>query len=86
MGGFVWSEAALVAMGGVALGAVGAAVLAEILVKMLTGVFDPPPASLSVPWGYLAVLTAVALGAVAIASTVTIRSARRPALIVLRDL
>ena len=86
MGGFVWSEAALVAMGGVALGAVGAAVLAEMLVKVLTGVFGPPPASLSVPWGYLAVLTAVALGAVAIASTVTIRSARRPALTVLRDL
>ena len=99
IGGFVWSEAAFVAMGGIALGAVGAAVLAEMLVKVLmaqamgipvplvlTGVFAPPPASLSVPWGYLAALAAVALGAVVIASTVTIRSARRPALTVLRDL
>jgi putative ABC transport system permease protein len=31
-----------------------------MLVKMLTGVFDPPPASLSVPWFYLVVLISAA--------------------------
>ena len=35
-----------------------------MLVKVLTGVFDPPPDALAVPWGYLAAVVALALGAV----------------------
>ena len=36
-----------------------------MLVKVLTGVFDPPPDALAVPWGYLAALAAVGVAAVA---------------------
>jgi len=40
-----------------------------MLVAVLSGVFDPPPATIDVPWGYLAATTALtplALGAAAI--------------------
>src|SRR5207245_10971173 len=53
LGGFVWSEAAFVAIGGLALGALSGWWIAQVIVKILTGVFDPPPEHLSVPWGYL---------------------------------
>ncbi|MER8386576.1 hypothetical protein NKH14_13820 [Mesorhizobium sp. M1380] len=43
-----------------------------MLVKLLTGVFDPPPESLSVPWAYLGVV----LGLVAASVVAAIRSAR----------
>ncbi len=86
IGSFVWSEATYVTIGGLVLGALGGWVLAEMLVKVLTGVFDPPPSVLAVPWGYLATVAAVALGAVGIAGAIAVRSARRPAVTVLRDL
>ncbi len=73
-------------LGGLALGAAGATVLALMLVKVLTGVFDPPPTSLAVPWGYLAGVAAVATIAVLVAGAAAIRSVRRPAVSVLRDL
>jgi hypothetical protein len=34
-------------------------------VKVLSGVFDPPPAQLAVPWVYLAAISTVALAGVA---------------------
>ena len=46
LGGFVWSEAGFVGIGGALLGALGGWALSEMLVKVLTGVFDPPPAQL----------------------------------------
>jgi putative ABC transport system permease protein len=55
-------------------------------VKVLTGVFDPPPAHLSVPWAYLGVVAALAVAGLALAALATIRAARRPPLTVLRDL
>jgi putative ABC transport system permease protein len=57
-----------------------------MLVKVLTGVFDPPPDVLSVPWAYLAAVIALTLGAVVAAGTVTLRTLRRPAIEELRDL
>jgi putative ABC transport system permease protein len=86
LGGFVWSEAAFVTLGGLAAGALTGWVLAEMLVKVLTGVFDPPPAALSVPWGYLAVVAGVAIGAVSLAGMLTIQRAQRVPVTVLRDL
>ena len=41
LGAFVWSEAAFVALGGTALGALAGWGLAQVIVKILTGVFDP---------------------------------------------
>jgi putative ABC transport system permease protein len=86
LGGFVWSEATFVAIGGTLLGAVAGWGIALVIVRILTGVFDPPPERLSVPWPYLA-LVATAIGlSVAAAGAATIRAADRPAISTLRDL
>jgi putative ABC transport system permease protein len=86
LGGFVWSESVFVTVGGLALGAVIATAVSDMLVKVLTGVFDPPPDMLSVPWGYLAAVTALACASVAAAGAVTLRALHRPAIEELRDL
>ena len=86
LGAFAWSEASVVTLGGLALGAVIAAGLSIVLVKVLTGVFDPPPDSLSVPWGYLGAVTAIAVAAVVGVTAVVLRVLRRPRVDTLRDL
>lgn len=86
LGGFVWTESAfVVGLGGI-LGVAIATGLTWMLVKVLTGVFDPPPDALAVPWGYLGAVAGVAWAAVAAAGAVTLRALRRPALEELRDL
>lgn len=86
LGGFVWSEAAFVTTGGLLAGTIAGWALAAMLVKVLTGVFDPPPAALSVPWGYLAIVAAVTITAVTVAALTTISQARRAPMTVLREL
>ena len=49
LGGFIWAEAAFVTLGGLFTGAIAGWALAVMLVKVLAGVFDPPPATLAVP-------------------------------------
>jgi len=83
---FVWAEAGVVAIGGLVAGAAGGWALSHMLVKVLTGVFDPPPAALAVPWRYLGGVGAVALVAVTIAATSCVRAASRPSIRLLRDL
>ena len=58
--------------------------LSYLLVKVLTGVFDPPPTGLTVPWGYLTVLVACTVAAVGLAAIVVIEGARRQARTLLR--
>jgi putative ABC transport system permease protein len=86
LGGFIWTETAFVTAGGVVLGSAAAAGITYMLVKLLTGVFDPPPAHPAVPWLYLAEVGAIALLAVAAAGVSTLRALRRPPLETLRDL
>jgi putative ABC transport system permease protein len=86
LGGFVWTESAFVTGAGVILGIAIAAAITELLVKVLTGVFDPPPDALTVPWGYLGVVIALVVGAVGAAGALTLRVLRRPAIEELRDL
>jgi len=43
LGAFVWGESAFVTGGGLLLGAAIAVVITALLVKVLTGVFDPRP-------------------------------------------
>lgn len=86
LGGFIWTETAFVTIGGLVLGAAGASWLTWMLVKLLTGVFDPPPTSPAVPWTYLVVLAVVMLIAVVSAGACALRSLRRPGLEGLRDL
>jgi putative ABC transport system permease protein len=57
-----------------------------MLVKVLSGVFDPPPAHLSVPWAYLGGVAGVPILGLVGAGLAAIRSARRPPLTILREL
>jgi putative ABC transport system permease protein len=86
LAGFVWTEAIFVSVGGLLLGALTGWVLAQMLVKVLTGVFDPPPAALSVPWAYLALVAVIAAVAVATAAMATVKSASRVSAAALREL
>jgi putative ABC transport system permease protein len=55
-------------------------------VKILTGVFDPPPEGLFAPWSYLALVAAAIAASVVVAALLAVRAARSPALEVIRDL
>jgi putative ABC transport system permease protein len=86
LAGFVVGEAAVTVGLGLALGAAISWALSTMLVKILTGVFDPPPAHLAVPWSYLTtvvVVTVLAIGAVVAA---VVRTAHRPAIAALREM
>jgi putative ABC transport system permease protein len=77
IGAFVWSEAALVLLAGLALAAVLGVLLAAMLVAMLQHVFDPPPDHLSIPWAYLGELAGAAAAMTALAALITARRLRR---------
>jgi putative ABC transport system permease protein len=72
------SEALVLGGAGLGAGAATGWVLAEMLVAVLTGVFDPPPATIAVPWAYLGVVTVLVVGALAVATAVATRPAGRP--------
>jgi putative ABC transport system permease protein len=71
---FLWAEAVVVVAGGLAAGALAGWALSEMLVAVLSGVFDPPPAALRVPAAYLGSAAAVAV--VAVAAVVLVFSRR----------
>ncbi|HEY0487271.1 MAG TPA: ABC transporter permease [Mycobacteriales bacterium] len=85
LGGFVVGEAVVTVGLGLVLGAVSSWALSTMLVKILTGVFDPPPAHLAVPWAYLAAVVAVTVAAIAGVVAAVVRAAHRPAIAVLRE-
>jgi putative ABC transport system permease protein len=86
LGGFVWGESIFVTGGGLILGAAMAAALSSTLIDVLTGVFDPPPDVLSIPWGYLIAVAGAVIVTVVLAGALTLRALRRPAIEELRDL
>lgn len=86
LGAFIWSEALLMLVEGLALGALLGFAVAQVLVKMLTGVFDPPPETLAVPWLYLALLAAAAIASTIIAVISAQGYSRRQVLEALRGL
>lgn len=69
---FLWSEGLLIVFGGLVFGLLSGFLTAWMMVKLLTGVFDPPPETLSIPWLYLAIV----LGLVIAAVTAAVLSAR----------
>ena len=77
IGAFVWSEAALVLVAGLALAATLGVLLAAMLVAMLQHVFDPPPDALTIPWAYLGELAGAAAVATGLAAAITARRLRR---------
>jgi putative ABC transport system permease protein len=83
---FVWSEAGFVAIGGSVLGGLVGWGIAQVIVKILTGVFDPPPDHLSAPYGYLVALGAATALAVIVAGIGMLRATHKPAMSILRDL
>jgi putative ABC transport system permease protein len=86
LGALVWAEIAVVGIGGLVLGSVLGWGLSKTLVAVLTGVFDPPPDRLTVPWPYLSWVGVLALACLAVAGIATIRTARRPVVEVIREL
>jgi putative ABC transport system permease protein len=82
----VAAETLVFSAGGLVAGAAIGWLLSQVLVAVLTGVFDPPPAAITVPWVYLAgtaLITVVALGAAAASA---LRRGDRPPLGILREL
>jgi putative ABC transport system permease protein len=86
LGGFVWNESALVTGAGLAAGGALAVAVSWMLVKVLSGVLDPPPDALTVPWAYLLTVAALAVAAAGGAAGLVLRALRRPPIEVLRGL
>jgi putative ABC transport system permease protein len=84
--GLVLSEAAVVTAGGLAGGGLIAWALSQMLVKILTGVFDPPPSVIAVPWPYLSITVLVAVAAILAGALLSARRSTRPAVEELREL
>jgi putative ABC transport system permease protein len=82
----IFSEASALTVGGLLAGAVTGSILSQMLIKVLTGVFDPPPSVIAIPWSYLLTVTALTVAALAAVSVAAVRAARRPAITILRDL
>lgn len=61
---FLWSEGLLIVVGGIVFGLASGLMTAWMLVKLLTGVFDPPPEALSIPWTYLAIVLSLVIASV----------------------
>jgi putative ABC transport system permease protein len=70
------------AIGGIVLGAY----LTRMLVKVLTGVFDPPPSVINVPWGYLLGVAALIAACLIAVTAGTLRVAARNLLPIIRRL
>jgi len=86
LGWFLWTEAAFVNLGGLVLGALSGWLLSLMIVRILTGVFDPPPQHLLVPGWYVAFFVLAIVVSVTVAGWVAISLAWRPSLKVIRDL
>jgi putative ABC transport system permease protein len=84
--GFVWTEARIVVVAGLVGGLAGGAVVAYELVRILKGIFDPPPAHMAVPVASIAILlVAVGLSSL-LATAVSARWAIRADASRLRDI
>ncbi len=60
--------------------------VAQMLVKILTGVFDPPPEAMSVPWLYLLILAVAATFCMIAAVTGARIASRRSVIEALREI
>lgn len=86
LGAFVWSEAIVMLGGGGIAGAALGWGVARVLVKLLTGVFDPPPERFVMPWAYLAMVALATAGTVLIGGQIVTRLAGRSVLETIRRL
>ncbi len=86
LGAFLWSEGAVIQISGGIIGIALGFGIAQMLVTILTGVFDPPPEVLAIPWIFLVVMTAAAIASMVAAVLSTQIASRRPVVEALRDL
>jgi putative ABC transport system permease protein len=82
---FQLSESVLVLVGGSLVGLMLGLGIAKLLVLLLSGVFDPPPESLSIPSGYVVAIIGGAAAAMMPALGAALAT-RRPIINVLRDM
>ncbi len=76
LGAFLWSEGLLIQIGGGVIGIALGFGVAQMLVTVLTGVFDPPPEYLFIPWLYLVILVGATVASM-IAAVLGAQSASR---------
>lgn len=86
LGAFIWSEGWLVLLGGGSIGTLLGFSVAQMLIKVLTGVFDPPPEQFTLPWRYILVLAAVAIASTVLVIMAMKRISRRPVVEELRNI
>jgi putative ABC transport system permease protein len=84
--GFLWTEARALTVAGVLGGLVTGALIAAQLIKVLNGIFDPPPQHPAVPWTFVATVVAAVVAAAGVAATASARWAGRVDASRLRDL
>jgi putative ABC transport system permease protein len=85
-GGFLWTEARALVTAGVVSGVATGFVVAAELVKVLNGIFDPPPQHPAIPWAHLGGLLAAVLLTAVVATAGAARWAGRVDASRLRDL
>lgn len=83
--GLVLSEGAIVAVCGLIAGGLIGWALSGMLVAVLTGVFDPAPSQLAVPWAYLAAVALVTVAGITAAALSAVRRSTAPAVESLRQ-
>jgi putative ABC transport system permease protein len=84
--GFLWSEGVLISVGGLSFGIVSGVSISWMLVKLLNGVFDPPPEALSIPWTYVMGALATVLISILAATLITIQKSSEQSVLGLREL
>lgn len=86
LGSFLWTEGLIILIAGMVLGFATGLGIAKMLVKVLTGVFDPAPQSLAMPWVYLVVLIVAGCASTVLAVVIAQRVTRAKALEALRTI
>jgi putative ABC transport system permease protein len=84
--GFLWTEARALTIAGLAGGLATGALIAAEMIKVLTGIFDPPPQQPAVPWAFVTAVIAAVAAAAALATALAGRWAGRVDPSRLRDL
>jgi putative ABC transport system permease protein len=84
--GFGWTESRAMVTAGVIGGLATGTLIAAELIKVLNGIFDPPPEHPALPWTFIGVLLVAVLATAAVATAVSARWAGRVDATRLRDL
>jgi putative ABC transport system permease protein len=85
-GGFLWTEARTLAVAGMVGGLMTGALIAAELIKVLNGIFDPPPQRPAVPWTFICAVVLIVVAAAAVATAGSARWTARVDASRLRDL